>query len=198
MERANWVKLDRAATLTGDGTTTLWTLPGDWNRFNPGDKGPNSPLVSSKYPLMPLYGPINSDELNQLKALPASTVRPVWRIIGSSLELWPALATAERVTFNYFSAYWILSLDGTTRRNRWLVDTDTSMIEEDVIMKGAVWRWMASKGFDYAEAFRAFEISLSRNAAQQMTERIISTSNDLPYSGASTYFGTITDNTTPL
>ena len=195
MERANWTGLDRAATITGDGTTTLFTLPADWNRFNPGDKGPNSPLVSSKYPLTPLFGPINSEELNALKALPASTVRPVWRMIGNSIEIWPALSSGEIVTFNYFSSAWILAVDGTTRRKRWVADTDVSLIEEDVIMKGAAWRWNQSKGLDYAEMFRAYEISLMRNAAQQMTERITSTSTNAPYTADQGFFGVITDNT---
>ena len=195
MERANWTGLDRAATITGDGTTTLFTLPPDWNRFNPGDKAPSSPLVSSKYPLTPLYGPVNAEELNALKALPASTVRPIWRLIGTSLELWPALSSGELVTFNYFSSMWILSVDGTTRRKRWFADTDSSLIEEDVIMKGAAWRWTASKGFDYAEQFRMYEVALMRNASQQMTERVTSISNQGLYSADQGFFGVITDNT---
>ena len=198
MERANWTGLDRAATLTGDGTTTLFTLPADWARFNPGDKAPNSPLISSKYPLTPLFGPINAEELNALKALPASTVRPVWRMIGTSLELWPALSAGEIVTFNYFSSFWILAVDGVTRRKRWVADTDSSLIDEDLLMKGTVWRWLASKGLDYAEPFRMYEMSLMRNAAQQMTERVTSTSSKLFEASMGSYFGSITDNTSPI
>ena len=198
LERANWTGLDRAATITGDGTTTLFTLPADWSRFNPGDKAPNSPLISSKYPLTPLYGPVNAEELNALKALPASTVRPLWRMIGKSLEIWPALSSGEIVTFNYFSDYWILAVNGTTRRNRWVADTDTALFDEDMVMKGVTYRWLMSKGLDYAEQFRAFEMSFMRNAAQQMTERTISTSSSLPNAWGGGFFGTITDNTTPI
>jgi hypothetical protein len=64
-------------------------------------------------------------------------------------------------------------------------------------MKGAVWRWQASKGLDYAEAFRASEMALMRDAAQQMTGRTVSTSSrDMPYSDQAGFFGTITDLTT--
>lgn len=196
-ERAGWVRLDRSATFTGDGTTTLWTLPADWVRFSPGDKAPYSPLVSSKYPLLPLLGPVNTEELNQLKALPASTVRPVWRIVGTSIELWPAISAGEIITFSYYSSYWILASNGTTRKAEWSVDTDTSLIPERLIQKYILWRWMASKGFDYAEAFRDYEMALPRMAAQQMTERTISTSRDWITSGYG-FYGTITDNTTPI
>jgi hypothetical protein len=198
MERANWTGLDHAGTITGDGTTTLFLLPADWKRFNPGDKAPNSPLISSKYPLTPLFGPVNAEELNALKALPASTVRPVWRFIGHSIEIWPALTAGEIVTFNYFSSYWILAANLVTRRKRWVADTDMSLIEEDVIMKGVIWKWLASKGLDYAEQFRGYELALMRTASQQMTERITSTSTNMPNVYGGGFFGTITDNSTPI
>jgi hypothetical protein len=198
MERVNWTRNDIAASITGDGTTTLFTLPADWLRLNPGDKSPHGALVSSKYPLTPLFGPVNAEDLNLLKALPASTIRPVWRVIGGSLELWPALSAGEIVTFNYFSANWIMAADGVTRRKKWLVDSDVSLIDEDLIMKGVIWRWQQSKGLDYAETFRAYEMALDRVAAQQMTERTISTSSAMPINASPGFFGTITDNTAGL
>jgi hypothetical protein len=197
MERANWVNLDTAGTVTGDGVSTLFQLPQDWIRFSPSDKSPRGALVSNKYPLWPLYGPINTEDLNLLKALPASTVRPVWRIIGGALEIWPALALAELVTFNYYSSFWIMNAARTVSRAAFAADDDFSLIPEDTVMKGAVWRWKASKGLQYAEEFRAYEQSLSRNNAQQMTERIVETSRKwLP--NERMYFGTITDLTTPI
>ena len=54
LERANWVNLDTAGTVTGDGVSTLFQLPQDWVRFSPSDKSPRGALVSNKYPLLPL------------------------------------------------------------------------------------------------------------------------------------------------
>jgi hypothetical protein len=206
LERANWVNLDTAGTVTGDGVSTLFQLPQDWVRFSPSDKSPHGALVSSKFPLRPLQGPINTEDLNLLKALPASTVRPVWRIIGGALEIWPALAgppvpnpkglPGEVVTFNYYSSFWIMNAARTVSRDEWVSDDDFSLINEDTVMKGAIWRWKASKGLDYAEDFRAYETSLARNAGQQMTERVISTSGKLV--GEGTFLGTITDLTSPM
>jgi hypothetical protein len=207
LERANWVNLDTAGTVTGDGASTLFQLPQDWVRFSPSDKSPRGALVSNKYPLAPLYGPINTEDLNLLKALPASTVRPVWRIIGGALEIWPALAgppvpnplglPGELVTFNYYSSFWIMNAARTVSRATWVADDDSSLINEDTVMKGAAWRWKASQGLQYAEEFRSYEQSLARNAAQQMTERVVSTSNKLGF-GRGTFLGTITDLTTHL
>jgi hypothetical protein len=207
MERGDWTNLDTAGTVTGDGVSTLFQLPQDWIRFSPSDKSPRGALVSNKYPLWPLQGPINTEDLNLLKALPASQVRPVWRIIGGALEIWPALAgppvpnplnlPGELVTFNYFSKFWIMNAARTVSRPKWAADDDFSLIDEDLIMLGAVWRWKASKGLQYAEEFRSYEQALSRIHAQQMRERVVETSKKwLP--NERMFFGTITDLTAPI
>lgn len=195
MERANWTNLDTAGTVTGDGVSTMFQLPQDWVRFSPSDKSPRGAMVSSKFPLITLQGPINTEDLNILKALPASTVRPVWRISGGALEIWPALALNEKVTFSYYSSFWIFNAARTVLRARWVADDDFALINEDTITKGTVWRWKQSKGLDYAEDFRIYETSLARNAGQQMTERVVGTSHKFVL-GAETFLGTITDLTT--
>jgi hypothetical protein len=207
IERADWVNLDTAGMVIGDGVSTLFQLPQDWVRFSPSDKSPRGALVSNKYPLLPLQGPINTEDLNLLKALPVSTIRPVWRIIGGALEIWPALAgppvpnpqnlPGELVTFSYYSSFWIMNAARTVSRAAWQSDDDFSLINEDTVMKGTVWRWKASKGLEYAEDFRAYEMSFARNAGQQMTERVVSTSRKYVI-GDETYLGTITDLTSPI
>lgn len=196
-ERANWVNLDTAGMVIGDGISTLFLLPPDWQRFSPSDKSPRGALVSNKYPLLPLYGPINTEDLNELKALPASTVRPVWRVIGGALEIWPALASGEQVTFNYYSSFWIMNQARTMTRDVWVADDDFSLINEDTIKLGTIWRWKASKGLQYAEEFRAYEMSFARNAGQQMTERVVSTSRK-PMPGQAIFLGNITDLSSPI
>ena len=195
VERANWTNLDTAGTVIGDGVSTLFILPPDWVRFSPSDKCPRGALVSNKDPLIPLQGPVNTETLNIMKAMPAGAARPVWRIIGGALEIWPALAMSELVTFNYYSSFWIIDATRTTTRNRWVSDDDISLINEDTVMKGTVWRWKQTKGLEYAEDFRAYEMSFARNAGQQMTERVISTSRKSTI-GEGTFLGTITDLTT--
>ena len=207
LERVNWTNLDTAGKITGDGVSTLFQLPQDWVRFSPSDKSPHGALVSNKYPLVPLFGPINTEDLNLLKALPASTVRPVWRIIGGALEIWPALAgppvpnpkslPGEIVTFSYYSSFWISNAARTVLRAAFVADDDFCLINEDTIMKGSVWRWKAAKGLDYAEDFRTYELSLARNAGQQMTERVVSTTRKIAM-GDDTFLGIITDLSSPM
>jgi hypothetical protein len=174
-EREDWVNLDTAGMVIGDGVSTLFQLPQDWQRFSPSDKSPRGALVSNKRPWLPLQGPVNTEELNILKSLPTAPIVPVWRIIGGALEIWPALEgppvpnpqslPGEKVTFSYYSSFWIMNAARTITRAEWVADDDFSLINEDTVMKGTVWRWKASKGLEYAEDFRAYEMSFRECSA---------------------------------
>jgi len=177
LERYDWNNLKNQCLITGDGATTLWNLPSDWMRLCPSDKSPMGALISLARPTIPLIGPVNDEWLNQMKALPAYPAFPVWRIVNGELEIWPALASGEVVQFWYFTKAWIYQTTTGSYITAWSADTDTSQIDEDIIMKGAIWRWKRAKGLDYAEEFRAYELSVDRNAGQQNNERIVSTSD---------------------
>ena len=174
-ERFGWRMLKIEFNTIGDGVTTLFTLPPDWQRLCPSDKSPIGALISLARPTIPLIGPVNDEWLNQMKALPAFPAYPVWRLIQNELEIWPACANGEVVQSWYFSNYWI-STAGGVRSGAWSADTDISLIHERVIGWYVTWAWKASKGLDYAEDFRKYELELDRAAGQEDSERIISTS----------------------
>lgn len=167
-ERFFWRNLNIAGQITGDGTTTLFALPSDWALFSPGQR-----LFSSLYPTLPIYGPVTNEQLAQMKSSPSFPTRPVWRIIGGTLEIWPALGTGEVVTFNYYSTNWVSNSTGLVRQPSFVLDSDFSMIDEIVLRRGLIWRWKASKGLDYAEDFRSYQMSLDRAAGREDAERIV-------------------------
>lgn len=167
-ERFWWRNLNISGQITGDGTTTLFSLPADWGKLSPGQQ-----LFSALYPTLPLYGPVTNEQLAAMKSSPAFPTRPVWRIIGGTIELWPALAAGEVVTFNYYSVNWVANAAGTLRQPSFLLDSDFSMIDEIVLRRGLIWRWKASKGLDYAEDFRSYQMSLDRAAGREDAERFV-------------------------
>jgi len=158
------------AQITGDGTSTYWDLPGDYDRLVPGEA-----FWSLKYPAVSLGGPVLDEEMLAMKALPVQPVRPIWRLFGNQVEIWPALASGEIVKLQYRSAYWIVSSDGATVRNRWLQDTDLSLVDENLLTMSLIWRWKRAKGFDYAEEFRSFEMARVRKAGQDAGSRLVRT-----------------------
>lgn len=182
----NWRNLNIAMTLTGDGTTTLFALPSDFERILQGQA-----LWSNKYPSIPLQGPISSQDLLALKALPVIPVRPVWRLIGGVLEIWPALSAAEVVNGEYRSTNPISSSDGSVRKPRWTSDSDFPLIPEIVLKTGLIWRWKQSKGLDYAEDFKTWQMERDKKAGHEAGGKIVRMTNTLSWT-ANNWPGVVT------
>ena len=193
-ERYDWRNLKVKGTITGDGTSTEFQLTGDFQRMAPSDRYPFGSITLSGNPAIHVEGPVNDEWLNEVQNYPGSLAYPVWRLIGGALEVWPALASGNVGSFYYISRNWVLDGDGSTRKARWTADSDTSLINEDTIMKVCVWRYKMSKGLDYAEQFRQYEESLNRNAAQDGPGRVVHMSNRLKTHDALDHYwpGTIT------
>lgn len=189
-ERFYWRNLNIAGQISGDGATTLFTLPSDWGGLSPGQR-----FNSSVYPLLPLPGPVTNETLSALKVLPSFPTRPVWRIIGSVIEFFPALGNGEIITFNYYSTNWVSNSGATIRQPGFQLDSDYSLIDEIVLRRGLIYRWKTSKGLDYAEDFRSYQMSLDRAAGREDAERIIAMSSNMPIDADNWFPGLITDNT---
>jgi hypothetical protein len=167
----NWRNSRIAGQLSGNGTTTLFALPGDFERMLAGPS-----LWSSKYPSIPLQW-ISDSELLALKALPIMPVRPVCRMIGATLEIWPPLSSGESISLEYYSTNPISSGDGLTRKPRWTADTDFALFPETLLSRGIIWRWKQSKGLDYAEDFRTWSLERDKKASHDGGARIVQMTN---------------------
>ncbi|QOZ15944.1 hypothetical protein XI02_13865 [Bradyrhizobium sp. CCBAU 21365] len=169
-ERFFWRNLNIAGQITGDGSTTLFDLPSDWALLSPGQQ-----IYSSVNTLSPRYGPITNEQLAALKSSQVAPVRPVWRLIGSALEFFPAIGAGEIITFNYYSTNWVSNTDGSLRQPTFLLDSDFSMIDELVIRRGLIYRWKESKGLECSADQGRYERALDRAAGREDGERITST-----------------------
>ena len=75
---------------------------------------------------------------------------------GRSVTLWPYLDDGAFVTVQTQSKAWCSN--GTAA---WSADTDTSLIDEDLMLKGLIVRWRRQKGMDYADQEAEYEADLS-------------------------------------
>lgn len=164
----DWRKMKIAWVITGDGTTTLWPLPTDFERTLPGEA-----FWSSTYPTIPLIGPMADEEFLAAKALPVFPVRPIWRLIGTKVEIWPALAAGEIVNSQYRTLNWVVASDGVTTKAAFTQDSDTVLFPERILTLGVIWRYKRSKGFDYAEEFRTYQMEREKVAGHNAGSRVI-------------------------
>lgn len=149
----DWRKLGVGATITGDGTTTAWDLPCDWDRQLASDA-----LWLDASPYIALEGPLSDQAWIALQTAQSAPSRPVWRYFGDQIQTYPALGADEAVKLEYRSAYWIASADATTIRNAWVEDSDIALIPERIMKLGLIWRWKRAKGLDYAEEFQTYQM----------------------------------------
>lgn len=170
-ERVTWQRLNIPATIVGDGVATLFPLPADWGGMSEGLQ-----IQSTAYPLLRLIGPVTNEVMANFKAFPARPIQPIWRIIQNNFEFFPTPANTEIYRYNYYSTLWIKSAAGVAQA-AWLADTDVSLIDEKTLVSGLEWRWLKSKGLDYSEEFRRFEMRISRAEGRDDDAREIAMSS---------------------
>ena len=177
---ADWRALNRQLTVTGDGTTTLWGLPSDFERFIIPD-----PLWEEDRPMFPLEGPYTP---SQMLAIQAANINPpyyVWRLVEEELEIYPALPSAKVINGEYFTTKWATDSTDTNDLLYYTNDSDIALIDERIITLGVVWRWKRAKGMDYVEEFRTYEMEKAKRIGADGGKSVVSSSRSNKWLGAS-------------
>jgi hypothetical protein len=115
-----------------------------------------------------------------------------WRILGGQLNIYPAPTAGQTLAFEYLSKNWVLSADDDAQ-DRWMADTDTSLLDEDLMTLGIVWRYRHSRGFpQYAEDMKTYELMKEKVAARDRgTGRVRTNSDGVDYPPPPVWDGTI-------
>jgi len=170
-ERFTWQTLNTPASIVCNGVSTTFPLPSNWDGMSEGET-----MQSTAYPTLPVIGPITNEQMAAFKAYPVTPIQPVWRVIDGTFEFYPAPSASEVYKYNYYSSMWITSATGTPQ-STFLADTDVSLIDEKVLTSGLEWRWLKSKGLDYAEEFRRYELRIGRAEGRSTSSREVAMSS---------------------
>jgi hypothetical protein len=104
----------------------------------------------------PVYGARSEQEWQQQKAIQLNGPFNSFRIFQGNLQFYPVPAAGQTCAFEYASSDWVnKSIGGTD--SSWTNDLDTPKLDAQLIVLGAIWRWKAAKGLDYAEDFAKYE-----------------------------------------
>lgn len=143
--RVDFGALNVAATLTGDGTDKLHDLGAAALRLIPGIAvtfGANTvrPLTQAEWAsLVPVVG------------------SPRYFLLeGEKLRLWPYLANSATAVARYQNAFWC-----SNGGRAWGADTDTSLIDEALLLKGLIVRWRRQQGMPYEDYEAEYEADLA-------------------------------------
>jgi hypothetical protein len=94
-----------------------------------------------------------------------------YRLKGGNISFIPIPTAGETCAFEYQSSAW--TTNGSTFSTAFTADTDTSLLDEELLRLGLIWRWRAAKGFDYSEDFREYEVAVSEAIARDTPKQTI-------------------------
>ena len=100
---------------------------------------------------------INSTAWQRYKATVNATPRFRYRIRGGKLLISPTPPASHTLAFEYVTKNWILGADLVTYKSAFTLDTDTLLLDEDLMTLGLRWRWKKEHGLEYAEDMRDYE-----------------------------------------
>lgn len=126
-----------------------------------------------------VVGPLTPQEWQQQVSLTATVVVDAFRIRGSDILIVPNPQAGDSMAFEYISRNWIdtATADGTADAETFANNADAVVLDEGLLTLGAIWRYKASKGLDYAEEFRAYEIKKARLQGDDGGARIMDLSS---------------------
>jgi hypothetical protein len=106
-------------------------------------------------------GPLSAQEWAFNKSVVGTTIIEAFRRRGNSILITPTPSTGITYAYEYVSLNWCQSAVAVAQ-SAWAADTDTGILDEELIKLGIIWRFRSAKGLDYSESFRTYEAQLAQ------------------------------------
>lgn len=163
VKRAEWQRLGKIATVTGDGVSIGHNLPADYDRM------PKEARLYQSSTLTPMSPARDRDQWTQFLVDQVYTAPGHWILLGGKLQILPVLGNGLTVRFPYQSRMCIA--DGT--KSAFSADADVFDLSERVLIEGIVWKWRSNKGLDQPEDLPNFENALAEEIGRDKGARIL-------------------------
>jgi hypothetical protein len=121
-----------------------------------------------------MSGPLSAEQWQHYKSSLVTYVNPAFRIRGTSFLITPTPSAGNTVAYEYVTKRWCQSNAGAAQA-AWTADNDTALLDEELHTLGIVWRFRKSKGLEYAEDFRAYEVAVEQAMMREGTRPRLST-----------------------
>ncbi len=148
---------------TVDGTAD-YALPSDFQRYVNLTQWAGTTLRAVK-------GPVSSKLWNELQysgLVSASAFTHYFRVFANVFSIVPTPTEAQAITYEYVSSFAVDSapVDGVGDKIRFLVDTDQTLLDEDLVTLGIKWRFLAAAGAPFDNEFQEYTVFLANAVAQ--------------------------------
>ena len=120
------------------------------------------------------YGPLNNTEWQTLKGSVQSGITNYFRIRGGYLLMNPVPTVGDAIYFEYISEWWVDTTgNGDADATRYAADTNTTILDENLITLGDIWRFLKQKGLPYDNQLQEYQIKLFEKQAKDGAKPII-------------------------
>lgn len=110
---------------------------------------------------------ISPEEWQKQQAVGTGSVITGFRFRGANLLWYPSPTAGQTAAYEYVSKYWAEATDGAGGSLAAMTaDANTSLLDEELIALGIVWRFLKAKGLDYAEEFRTYQMEVGKAIAR--------------------------------
>lgn len=142
-------------TIAAESQGAMTTIATDFGRFS------NQTLwnrtTDRRY-----YGPITAAKWQQILAVVSGGITNYFRIRGGNLLMHPTPTAGESVKFEYVSKNWVDTSGGTSANaDKFSGDSQTTVLEEELVVLGVVWRFLKLKGLPYDQQFVDYQNSMA-------------------------------------
>lgn len=154
----SWQVLTKEASFTGTATavqTSAGTtvIPTDFSRFC-------DESFYNRTRKRPVYGPMSPQDWQFSQGVVATVLVEAFRLRGNQMLFTPSPTSGDEYRFEYISSKPVQQVAGTATA-AWSSDADVSLLDEELVTLGVVWRFKAGQGLDYSEEFRNYQLHVA-------------------------------------
>lgn len=104
-----------------------------------------------------IAGPVTQTEWQGLKAVTFSTEENrKYTIRGGNILIIPTMEGGKTLAFEYVSNQWCQDASSTGQTS-WAADTDTGVINEELITRGVIWEYLTAEGLPNASQAASYQ-----------------------------------------
>lgn len=162
----DWRLFTTLKTQAGDGTTTAFSLPADYDRMPVEGK---IFLTSLNAPLTRVY---DMEDWLRIQINNTGNVPGWWIILGGMLNIYPAMASTNSAKY-YYQSNLIIAPSSGSNKTEFTLDTDTFRLSEHVLTLGIIYRWRAAQGLEAMSEMANFNVALAQEVARDKGPRVL-------------------------
>lgn len=163
-EATNWQALRAQATFT----TVAAEQQGLMSVIAPNCKFIVNDTIWNRSLRMPVFGPLSPQSWQQQVAIAVQGPWNMFRIFGDALNFIPNPTAGETCAFEYVTTNWV-SGGGT----EFTQDAEFSLIDEQVMVMGLIWRFRQAKGLDYSADLQKYQRRVADLIARETPKPIL-------------------------